>query len=134
MLEITKFGGETAILSQFIHCNLSAIDGYNDRWSVKIGKKFKKPVRGFRKKINRKKTRCFDEKNQNGGNLWVVCRFPTFPDFIILSSCSSVWKCNIKGWYLYNILEDGIWIWSFTVISKITLQKRLPLLFIPFFV
>ena len=45
MLEITKFGGETAILPQFIHCNLSAIDGYNDRWSVKIGKKFKNPVR-----------------------------------------------------------------------------------------
>ena len=132
MLEITKFGGETAILPQFIHCNLSAIDGYNDRWSVKIGKKFKKPVRGFRKKINRKKTRCFDEKNQNEGNLWVVCQFSTFPDFIILSSCSSVWKCNIKGWYLYNILEMASE--SGLLLLFRTLQKRLSSLFIPFFV
>ena len=66
MLEITKFGGETAILPQFIHCNLSEIDGYNDRWSVKIGK-FKKPVRGFRKKNKQEKNKMFWWKKSKRG-------------------------------------------------------------------
>ena len=41
-----------------------------------------------REKTDRKKTNVLMEKKQNEANPRVVCRFSTFPDLIILSTCS----------------------------------------------